>query len=179
LAQSYEFVETSSVFCSAPATIRLRKRHKMIQLAIVKTKRRSRPTCDRCGVAMRLFGIESHPTIDRHDLRTYVCSHCDEVKTELVPAKDRSRAHNGRTAAALDMLLARGAFDAETTHLLGSTFDTVWETVKASDAPLADEHQARELLAKYIVAMAEQGERNPDRLVASALRRLARSNSPR
>jgi hypothetical protein len=33
---------------------------------------------------MRLFGIEPHPTVERTDLRTYVCSDCDEVATEIV-----------------------------------------------------------------------------------------------
>src|SRR5262245_38053852 len=45
----------------------------------------SRPTCPDCGAPMRLFGIEAHPTLGRTDLRTYVCSYCDEVQTENVP----------------------------------------------------------------------------------------------
>ena len=45
----------------------------------------SAPTCRDCGVRMRLFGIEAHPTVERTDLRTYVCSCCDEVQTENVP----------------------------------------------------------------------------------------------
>jgi len=147
----------------------------MTQVTMIKSKRHSRPKCDRCGAAMQLFGIESHPAIDGHDVRTYVCRPCDEVKTALVPAKAGSRTDGKRTAGAINVLLARGAFDDETTRLLGSTFDTAWEAVKASDGALADGPRARELLAKYIVATAEQGERNPDRLVASALRRLAHS----
>jgi PAS domain S-box-containing protein len=42
--------------------------------------------CRACGVVMRLFGIEAHPTIDGADLRTYVCPRCDAVETETVPA---------------------------------------------------------------------------------------------
>ena len=45
----------------------------------------SGPTCRDCGARMRLFGIEAHPTVDRTDLRTYVCTFCDEVQTEDVP----------------------------------------------------------------------------------------------
>ena len=149
----------------------------MTQLTTIESKRPSRPTCDRCGDAMRLFGIEAHPTIDGHDLQTYVCNSCDEVKTQLAPAKDRTLTEKKRMGRGMDALLTRGVFDDETTRLLGSTFDTAWEAVKASDGPPADEPRTRELLAKYIVAMAEQGERNPDRLVASALRRLGRSSS--
>lgn len=41
--------------------------------------------CRVCGVVMRLFGIEAHPTIDGADLRTYVCPRCDALETETVP----------------------------------------------------------------------------------------------
>jgi hypothetical protein len=41
--------------------------------------------CRVCGVTMRLFGIEAHPTIDGVDLQTYVCPRCDAVETETVP----------------------------------------------------------------------------------------------
>jgi hypothetical protein len=43
------------------------------------------PDCARCGGKTRLFGIEPHPTVDRTDLRTYVCARCDGVQTEVVP----------------------------------------------------------------------------------------------
>jgi len=57
----------------------------MSQLAQANHKRHSGPICPECGAPMRLFGIEAHPTVERTDLRTYVCSHCDEVQTEDVP----------------------------------------------------------------------------------------------
>jgi hypothetical protein len=31
------------------------------------------------------MGIEPHPTIARTDLRTFVCTSCDDVQTENVP----------------------------------------------------------------------------------------------
>jgi len=34
---------------------------------------------------MRLFGIEAHPTLRQADLRTYVCTQCDGVQTEILP----------------------------------------------------------------------------------------------
>jgi len=34
---------------------------------------------------MRLFGVEPHPTIDRSELCTFVCSPCDTIQTEAVP----------------------------------------------------------------------------------------------
>jgi hypothetical protein len=42
------------------------------------------PICDVCRVAMRLCGIEPHPTLNRTDLWTYVCPHCEEVQTAAV-----------------------------------------------------------------------------------------------
>jgi hypothetical protein len=43
------------------------------------------PTCALCGAQMRLIGIEPHPTIYRTDLRTFICTGCDELETETVP----------------------------------------------------------------------------------------------
>ena len=57
----------------------------MRQLSTNTSDKLSGPTCRDCGAPMRLFGIEAHPTVDRTDLRTYVCSTCDEVQTENVP----------------------------------------------------------------------------------------------
>ena len=77
----------------------------------------------------------------------------------------------------IDSLPANSAFDAETTKVLSSAFDAAWEKIKASDGTLADERHAaavRELLAKSIIRMVEQGERNPSRLIKNALGRLAR-----
>src|SRR5262245_59319122 len=83
--------------------------------------------------------------------------------------------------------LEGGAFDPETTRLLGSTFDEAWKSVEASKHLAADGGHAtsiRELLAKSIIAMVERGERDPKRLTESALFRLrhaleeARQTSP-
>jgi hypothetical protein len=74
--------------------------------------------------------------------------------------------------------LANKVFDAETTGLLGSTFDAAWQTVVASGGELADAQVAsiRESLAKCMIVLVQQGERNPDRLIENALRRLADRN---
>jgi hypothetical protein len=57
----------------------------MNQLVLTNHESLSGPTCRECGAPMRLFGIETHPTVERTDLRTYVCTYCDEVQTEDVP----------------------------------------------------------------------------------------------
>ena len=43
------------------------------------------PNCVRCGSKTRRYGIEPHPTAGQTDLRTYVCTGCDAVQTEVVP----------------------------------------------------------------------------------------------
>lgn len=45
----------------------------------------SAPNCLRCGGNMRLFGIEAHSILKQVDLRTYVCTQCDGVQTEILP----------------------------------------------------------------------------------------------
>jgi hypothetical protein len=104
--------------------------------------------------------------IDRADLLTYVCSRCDGVQTEIVaPAQ----------LEPMDSRLANNAFDEETTRVLGSAFDAAWEEVEATNIQPTDDGQAasmRELLAKFIIAKAEHGERDAKRLVETALLRL-------
>jgi hypothetical protein len=138
----------------------------MSQFAPIGAERRSCPKCRDCGARMRLFGIEPHPTIDRTDLLTYVCSDCDAVQTESVAPEKLTP---------MDSLLAEKAFDAETTHVLGSAFDAAWDRIAAADTPPTDNGQAasmRELLAKFIIAVVEQGETDPHRVMERALLRL-------
>ena len=123
---------------------------------------------------MRLFGIEAHPTIDRTDLLTYVCSHCDGLETETVPHANSKLLPKKAVGMPMNLVLDK-AFDNETTQLLGSAFDAAWETAKASNGSLLDERHVasmRELLAKFIIATAGQGERDPNRLIEKALLRL-------
>ena len=71
-------------------------------------------------------------------------------------------------------LLANKAFDAETTRVLGSAFDVAWKKVEATSMLPTDKRQVasmRELLAKFIIAKAEQGEKDPKRLIETGLLR--------
>src|SRR5262245_2902597 len=145
----------------------------MTHLAPTRAERRGRPRCRDCGATMRLLGIEAHPTIDQTDLLTYVCSHCDGLHTEIKPHEKVIPLR--RMVTPIDTLLDNRAFDPETTRLLGSTFDAAWKSVEASESLPTDKGHAtsmRELLAKSIIAMVEQGERDPKRLAESALLRL-------
>ena len=75
----------------------------------------------------------------------------------------------------IDSFLENAAFDLETTALLASAFDSAWDTVKKSGSPLAANENAastRNLLAKRIIKMGQQGERDRQRLVDDALAHL-------
>ena len=147
----------------------------MTRPAPIRTERHGGLRCRDCGATMRLFGIETHPTIDRSDLLTYVCSHCDGLQTEVEPHEKLKLVPLRRAVMPMDSLLANKAFDAETTSLLGSTFDEAWKRVETSNSPPTDKGHVpsmRELLAKFIIRMVEQGEKNPNRLIETALFRL-------
>jgi hypothetical protein len=142
--------------------------------APARAERRSCPKCSKCGATTKLFGIEAHPTIDRTDLLTYVCSHCDGLETESVPHAKLKLVPKKGTGMPMNLAVDK-AFDTETTQLLGSAFDAAWATATASNGLLLDERHAasmRELLAKFIIATAEQGEKDPNRLIEKALLRL-------
>jgi hypothetical protein len=66
--------------------------------------------------------------------------------------------------------------DGDTRRLLALAVDQAWEVMKATDDPLVAEERAastRDLLARHIVDLAKQGERNPDRLIDNALEYMA------
>src|SRR6266508_6899223 len=78
-------------------------------------------------------------------------------------------------------LLEQVHFDYDTTRLLTEAFDEAWEIMKVAGGPLVEEDQApstRTLLAKHIVDLALQGERDLDRLIDGALDCLAGSPYP-
>jgi hypothetical protein len=67
------------------------------------------------------------------------------------------------------------AFDPETVTILSDALDEAWRRVEDDKtAYKVDGHamEAREMLAKSIVDMAQRGERDPQRLVLGALARL-------
>jgi hypothetical protein len=72
--------------------------------------------------------------------------------------------------------LESGAFGPETIKILAAAFEEAWDTVNTSGSPLADEAHidaTRERLARYIIDMAQNGEKDHRRLVDEALARLA------
>ena len=72
----------------------------------------------------------------------------------------------------VELLRSHGFFNPETMKSLTAAFDTAWQILKTSGSTLAVDHQSastRELLAKRIIAMANQGERDPLRLIGDRL----------
>jgi hypothetical protein len=128
---------------------------------------------------MRLYGIESHPTIEGAALRTYVCERCDGVQVAPASRRHRTGALRKKAAMPVPSLLANKAFDDETTSRLGAAYETAWRKLKASGSPLAEKANAastREQLAKCILEMGHRGETDSNRLVEKALVRLASRN---
>jgi hypothetical protein len=66
------------------------------------------------------------------------------------------------------------AFDPETIAILSAALDDAWEVIEANPAFKIDGHaeSARNALAKHIVDMAKQGERDRPGLTEGALARL-------
>jgi hypothetical protein len=151
----------------------------MTALPRIRTDTNKPPRCRRCGEAMRLYGIESHPTIEGAALRTYVCERCDGVQAVPTPRRDRIGAHRKSAAMPAPSLLANKAFDDETTSRLGVAYETAWRKLKASGSSLTEKSHAastRERLAKCILEMGQLGETDSNRLVEKALGRLAGLN---
>jgi hypothetical protein len=71
-----------------------------------------------------------------------------------------------------------GVFDLDEIRTLAAAFDKAWQTAQASGVvyPEAQAEAAREILAKYIIAAAMDGERDCARLRDGALLALAQSN---
>ena len=68
----------------------------------------------------------------------------------------------------IDDLLRKADFGPQWTKLLTAAFDKAWEKFKSSGSPLADDPCAastRALLAKRMIEMTQNGERNVNRLV--------------
>jgi hypothetical protein len=75
-------------------------------------------------------------------------------------------------------LLANTSFDPEAVEILSAAFDDAWEQIKQSGSSLARpayERGAREVLAKYIIEMAQRGERDRKLLSDSAVKYLAQN----
>jgi hypothetical protein len=63
-------------------------------------------------------------------------------------------------------------FNPETLHILGSALDDAWKRLEVRVHLNGSGDAVRTMLAKNIIAMAQQGERDRQRLIEGALSRL-------
>jgi hypothetical protein len=67
------------------------------------------------------------------------------------------------------------AFDPDTVHILSGALDDAWQVVESNKPAFkmdGSPEGARQALAKHIVDIAKEGERDPQRLIEGALTRL-------
>ena len=77
---------------------------------------------------------------------------------------------------AITPLLVNSSFDPEAVEILSGAYEDAWEKLKQSGSSFtrpAYERGAREILAKYIIEMAQRGERDRRQLSEAALIYLA------
>ena len=75
-------------------------------------------------------------------------------------------------------LLSKTSFDPEFIQTLVSAYEDAWHQLEQSGSTFASpryKRAAQEIIAKRIIEMAQQGEREPNRLAADAVDYLARS----
>jgi hypothetical protein len=131
--------------------------------------------CRYCGTQMRLFGIERDADHDGLLLRSYECPHCKSLHTHSEAAV---QLHLDRLDSPNFASEDGTAFDDSSLKLLAIAFDAAWRIVETSrNALYRDPKMARDQLAQYVIAQGMDGERDPLRLVASALAFLGVQNS--
>jgi hypothetical protein len=129
---------------------------------------------------MRVFGIERHPHLDGMALRSHECPQCENLQTDIVPsAQEWLDCVEDNPGTPTFRLSVSEGFDDEIVDIFGSAFEAAWQSLQASGSRLTHEpHIAstRELLAKWILVLGKQGERDRNQLVEKALALLAEPN---
>jgi hypothetical protein len=77
---------------------------------------------------------------------------------------------------------ADGVFDPEAVQILTGAFDDAWARLQTSEAPSSKEEYAlaaRTIIAKRIIALAKEGQLDPQLLSSAALIHLARQKLSR
>ena len=129
---------------------------------------------------MRVFGLEPHATFVGVAVRSHECPQCENLQTDMVPsAQEWLDPPEENPVNPTSGLSVGEGFDAEIVDIFGSAFEAAWQSLQLSDSRLTHEpHIAytRELLAKWILVLGEQGERDRNQLVEKALAFFAESN---
>jgi hypothetical protein len=129
---------------------------------------------------MRVFGLEPHPAFVGVAVRSHECPQCENLQTDMVPSAQEwlDPPEENPVNPTLGLSVGEG-FDAEIVDIFGSAFEAAWQSLQLSDSRLTHEpHIAytRELLAKWILVLGEQGERDRNQLVEKAVAFFAESN---
>jgi hypothetical protein len=129
---------------------------------------------------MRVFGIEYHPTLLGMALRSHECPQCENLQTDIVPsAQEWLDAAEDNPVNPTFLLSVGEGFDDEIVDIFGSAFEAAWQSLRMSDSRLTHEPRiasTRQILAKWILVLGKQGERDRTQLVEKALALLAQSN---
>jgi hypothetical protein len=124
---------------------------------------------------MRVFGIERHPSLDGMALRSHECPQCENLQTDIVLSAEEwlDRVEDNPVSPTVRLSVSEG-FDDEIVDIFGSAFEAAWQSLHLTHEP----HIAstRELLAKWLLVLGKQGERDRNQLVEKALAFLAESN---
>jgi hypothetical protein len=131
----------------------------MKQISLKEPKVSAPHLCQCCGGPVRLIASERHPTETETDVLTYWCAACDEYL--VVPDLEGTR-------ATIVDLFRSTAFDPEAVKLLSDAYDKARKSLHDTGQP----HIVNEVIAQRIIALAKQGERDPDRLCKGALTAL-------
>ncbi len=120
---------------------------------------------------MRLIASETHPVEAEADLVTYCCTACDgyfafpSLISKYVPLGE---AIDGTARMTIIELFRATAFAPETLSVLCEAYEQARRSLHDSGQP----HIVNEVIAQRIIALAEKGERDPDRLCTGALTAL-------
>ena len=112
------------------------------------------------------------------------CGECQNYQTEDYPRSEQFYT-DALSVLALVRIFGRSTesqithvseqsttFNPETLHILGSALDDAWQRLEVRGHLNGSGDAIRTILAKHIIAMAEQGERDRQHLIEGALARL-------
>jgi hypothetical protein len=130
------------------------------------------PMCQVCGVTMRLYGVESHPTLTCTDLQTYVCPRC-----EAAAVSNTSRLPGGystlRQPASLGSAPGKFGIDPERIEEMHLAYEKACAALGLSVLP----DKINEVLVTKIVELGRTGICSADLLCEKVLAHFQASKS--
>jgi hypothetical protein len=139
----------------------------MKQINLKEPKVSAPHLCQCCGGPMRLIGSERHPAEAETDVLTYWCAACDEYFV-FPPLPEAGVILDETAPMSVIDLFRETAFDPETLNVLCQAYDQARRSLHDNGQP----HIVNEVIAHRIIALAQNGERDRDRLCAGALTSL-------